>query len=697
MTRTIAIGAATLLGLGTGTWWVAGCGSVSCSDNLNCGQSGADAGDSAVSPGEGGSHVDAGGDALVATDSPNDATSPEAEAGCTAPTTLDCDGTCVNPTTTINCGTCGNACAGPDAGAGQATCTNGTCGFGCDLDSSTPLVCNGGCVDPTTTINCGTCGHSCAAPVVGTGTAVCTLGTDGGGECSVTCSGSTTETCASAGATSCFAPTDPNHCGSCSNACAGPPSGNGQAACPSPPSCAVTCNASYHVCNADCLSNADEPSDTTDPCILTETYGVFVSPGGNDTTGTGSRAAPYATVGHAMDAAKTAGLARVYACGTAGNYGENLVVGSSRTGVTVYGGLNCTTSPSTWTYSAGNLATVAPASGYALQVTAAVTFEDFAFTSAAATTAGASSIAVFASNATGVVLERCNVQAGAGMTGQSQTQAAQAGTAPMGSPGNAPTVGPPEGGTGGAGGSNPSCSSVGGTGGSASSVSGTPNGGNGTPGTANGQTSAQCGTTTAPPTMVATGAAGTEGSGAQDWASFASTGWSPLGGQPGVSAGGVGQGGGGGAAVAVAGTLGGGGGGGAGGCGGSVGAPGGGGGSSIAVLVYESAITLNTCTLTAAAAGGGGHGAPGQAGQPGGAGGAPGTGACGGGTGGSGGNGGGGGGGAGGVSAGVVWTGTAPTVSGGTQTPGTAGAAGTNGDGTTTAKAGTAGGVVQFQ
>jgi hypothetical protein len=43
-----------------------------------------------------------------------------------------------------------------------------------------------------------------------------------------------------------------------------------------------------------------------------------------------------------------------------------------------------------------------------------------------------------------------------------------------------------------------------------------------------------------------------------------------------------------------------------------------------------------------------------------------------------------------------VWTGTSPTITGGGQTFGTAGAAGKNGDGTTTAKAGTAGAVVQF-
>jgi hypothetical protein len=44
----------------------------------------------------------------------------------------------------------------------------------------------------------------------------------------------------------------------------------------------------------------------------------------------------------------------------------------------------------------------------------------------------------------------------------------------------------------------------------------------------------------------------------------------------------------------------------------------------------------------------------------------------------------------------VLWSGTAPTITAGTQTPGAVGAAGVNGDGSTTALAGKAGGVVAF-
>jgi hypothetical protein len=611
---------------------------------------------------------------------------------CSAPTSLDCNGMCVDPTQPLHCGSCDNSCVPPDGGSGEPTCTAGVCGLGCS--GATSLNCSGACVDPSQPANCGSCTNACAGPTEGTGSAICTLDADGGGKCTVNCAGTTTETCGA----SCFAPTDPNHCGSCTNACAAPPSGNGQATCTgTTPTCGVSCTTGNHVCGADCLANTDEPSDVADPCVLTETFGVFVAPTGSDTTGTGSRAQPYATVGHAMDEAKTAGLARVYACGSAGNYTENLVVASSRTGITVYGGLNCTTTPATWTYSASDKATVAPASGYALQATAAVTFEDFGFVSSAGTAPGASSIAVFASNATGVALDRCNVQAGAGAAGQDPPQAMQTAPALDGNAGGASI----NGGGAGAGGlaqANGTCpTSVGGAGGSA--VAGELDGQSGQVGPSNAGTSAACNTPLMPKGggPGAKGSAGSSGSAASDWATFAVTGWTPLAGQAG-GPGSAGQGGGGGGVQGVVSSAGGGGGGGAGGCGGAGGAGAGGGGSSIAVLLFDATVTLSACTLSSSAAGPGGNGAAGQPGQNGGGGGAGNNlDDCNGGAGGVGGPGGPGGGGAGGLSAGVVWTGTMPTISGGTQTPGAPGVAGMNGDASVTAKAGMAGAVVQFQ
>ena len=751
LVRLSALGLGTLL---TGAAVLAACGGYAPGDCTSRGDCSEDAASGDVSVVDGSPSTDGRSDGGSST---SDAAK---ETGCSAPTTLDCGGACVDPSLPAHCGTCDNACPGPEGGAGAATCSSGTCGVGCSgktsldcsgacLDPSSPahcgnsctaftvcpaptagtgtptctpdpdggatcglqcasptIACSGACVDPSQPANCGSSCTVCPGPTTGTGTATCTLA-DGGGACGVTGSGTTTEVCpVSAGGTACYALTDVNHCNGCTTVCPGPASGNtnGQATCSgSTPACSVTCNPGYHLCGtpSDCLPNTDEPSSAaTDPCILTETFGIFVKPiaPGSDTPTCGSRTSPCQTIGYAMDQAVKAGLKRVYACGSAGSYTtESLAVGSSRAGLTVYGGLDCSTSPSTWAYNAADKATMAPPTGYALQVSAAVAFEDFSFTSANATVAGASSIAVFASNASGVVLTRCNVSAGMGMSGQSQSAVAQAAPAPSGTTGGASVS---AGGTGAGGGpmANPTCpTSIGGAGGSA--VATELDGRSGQVGANNAGTSLACNT---PPSGTGGGVGtsattpGSAGSGASTTATFSSTGLTPTGGLPGGS-GTPGQGGGGGGVQAAILGAGGGGGGGAGGCGGAGGLAGTGGGSSIALLIFDSSVTLATCTLTAAAGGPGGNGAAGQPGQAGGGGGAGyNSDDCGGGAGGSGSHGGLGGGGAGGYSAGVLWTGTTPTITGGTQTPGAAGAAGTNGDGTTTALAGKAGGVVPF-
>ena len=252
----------------------------------------------------------------------------------------------------------------------------------------------------------------------------------------------------------CVDPTLPAHCGSCTNQCPGPASMMGQATCTTSAdaseTCGVSCSAGYHLCNnGDCLANSDEPSVTTDPCVLTEAFGVFAAPTGNDAAGCGTRAMPCATIGHAMDVAVgMTGIKRVYACGSAGSYTENLVVGTSQDGLSVYGGLDCSTNPSTWTYNASKLATVAPtAAGYALEVNGlatGVTFEDFSFAAKAGQNPGDSSIAVFVNGAQGVVLTRVSVTAGAGVasgtgtTGSNYTGA----TAPSGASPNGEAAAP---------------------------------------------------------------------------------------------------------------------------------------------------------------------------------------------------------------------------------------------------------------
>src|ERR1019366_7715157 len=98
--------------------------------------------------------------------------------------------------------------------------------------------------------------------------------------------------------------------------------------------------------------------------------------------------------------------------------------------------------------------------------------------------------------------------------------------------------------------------------------------------------------------------------------SCSTSGWMPADGVAG-SDGAPGQGGGGGGDGRV--QSGAGGGGACGGCGGAGGMPGTGGGSAIALLTYQSSVTLVECLLTAKAAGNGGTGGSGEQGQGGGA------------------------------------------------------------------------------
>jgi hypothetical protein len=105
-----------------------------------------------------------------------------------------------------------------------------------------------------------------------------------------------------------------------------------------------------------------------------------------------------------------------------------------------------------------------------------------------------------------------------------------------------------------------------------------------------------------------------------------------------------------------------------GGCGGTAGTGGTGGGASVAVLSWNTKLTLDACTLLAGAGGAGGKGAAAGAGGPGkdGGKGGMGNGSIGkggnGGTGGYGGRGGSGSGGTGGPSAAIVYSGTAPAL-----------------------------------
>ncbi|MEZ4375924.1 MAG: hypothetical protein R3B07_34280 [Polyangiaceae bacterium] len=433
-------------------------------------------------------------------------------------------------------------------------------------------------------------------------------------------------------------------------------------------------------------NGAATPSE--DSCVVTEDYGVFVSPKGDDATADGSKGAPYATLEAGLAAAYAAGK-RVYACSSEGEFKPNgnlLVIDDSLSGSQLYGGLDC----ESWAYDAAKPTAVVGdyAALYVNGVKGGLRVEDFSFR--AADQAQNSSIGALVKDSDGVLFKRVQFIAGQGgngddgddgTNGDSGTSGADS---QKGEDGICTAPGVRRGGRW----SGPSaCGSTGGPGGDSDFVFGPENGTAGLPsGNANagpaGTISAVNGVSG---TDGAKGADGSVGTVAAAIGLFHEDGYDPANGSPGTT-GAVGQGGGGGgggfknAASTCAG--GGGGAGGMGGCGGAFGLAGGGGHASVGLLVSQSSVTLTDCFLQSASGGAGGKGGDGGNGGPGGEGASGGASAGGsgkggrGGVGGDGGGGGSGSGGAGGPSYGLVYIGAKPgetnscTFSVGTGGPG---------------------------
>jgi hypothetical protein len=421
-------------------------------------------------------------------------------------------------------------------------------------------------------------------------------------------------------------------------------------------------------------------------CVIDDAFGIFVSLAGSDTT-PGSKSAPVRSIRHGMDLAKAAAK-RLYIC--AGSYPEQLVVGSSRDGVNVYGALDC----ATWTYSAANKVVVAPAqAGYALEIQGlqtGATFEDIEFDAQSAANAGESSIAVFASGSQNVALHRVTMVAGSGtvgMPGPPQGPSDWYGIAPNYSELNGLSAGD----AGAAPSTTCACpdqaSSTGGAGGGPMNIptpsAGQPSYGDAGAG-AGGMNATQCNSRGGGSNGADSPAPAADTPSTSFGASSA-TGWTPGVGVSGAN-GKPGQGGGGGGNGTL--SSGSGGSGACGGCGGWGGKGGGGGGSSVALLSYQSTVTLLNGLLTAGAGGNGGAGGAAESGQAGGIMGGNGNlGGCPGGAGGGGAGGNGGQGGPGGLSLGIGYVGTPPTIDGAVVTQAsthsgiTIGAAGAGGAG----------------
>ena len=342
-------------------------------------------------------------------------------------------------------------------------------------------------------------------------------------------------------------------------------------------------------------------------CVIDDAFGIFVSPAGSDAN-PGSKSAPVRSIGHGMDLAKAAAK-RVYIC--AGSYPEQLVVGTSRDGVNVYGALDC----ATWTYGAANKVVVAPAqSGYALEIRRPADGGDVRGHRVRCAerergVQGASSVAVFVSGSQNVALHRVTMVAGSGtdgMPGPPQGPSDWYGTPPDYSELNGISAGD----AGGAPSTTCTCADQ------ASSI--------GRSGRWPDEHSHACCRTALVrrrrgrgggherhPMQLAWRRSATAAmhrlpladTPSTSLGACSATGWTPGVGVPGAN-GKPGQGGGGGGNGTL--SSGSGGSGACGGCGGWGGKGGQGGGASIALLSFQSSITLAGCSLTAKAAGNGG-------------------------------------------------------------------------------------------
>jgi hypothetical protein len=394
-----------------------------------------------------------------------------------------------------------------------------------------------------------------------------------------------------------------------------------------------------------------EPKD--DPCVLDETYGVFVSADlpssaddsgeGGSEGGQGTRSQPYTTIAQAL--ANLGGKQRVYVCN--GFFGEQVSITSP---VSMYGGLSC---DGVWSYVGGSAQSgaqvVSPSPAYALSVAGldagSVTIEDMSFASPGATAPGSSSVAAIIVSAS-VRLVRVTLSAGSGADGgagaDGNADPNYLGAAPAGGAQAWTTLNgqfsPESGGIGSVNQCTTFGASAGGNGGlgcAASAAMGTAGRSKPEPPvTTPGQDGLPMGAALAGDAGVALGndpgadgQAGIGGTAApsQVYGTLAAGGWTPSPGGSGA-AGSPGQGGAGATdplygQCAVAAQDIGGGGGGAGGCGGAGGQGGAGGGASIALASLGSTITLTTCTLSASDSGTGGAGGAGQDGQGGAAGG----------------------------------------------------------------------------
>jgi hypothetical protein len=407
--------------------------------------------------------------------------------------------------------------------------------------------------------------------------------------------------------------------------------------------------------------------------VISDEFGVFVAPTGDDRKADGTQALPFATVSSALLNMGT--MKRVYVC--AADYIEPAAPIEIPDRVSIYGGFTC--AEGNWAYGSSIPAHLMPQSPIGAMITDAkvgVVIQDVRIDAGDAAD-GASSFGLVLRRSQNIALRRVDIRAGkggkgsAGADGTMGVDGLASGPEQNGKAGtcsNAPLsqVGPVA--------VSQLCGSQGGMGGTAfvgTVYSSLQDGGGGalvTPSNG-GKGGDVLGKRGDDGKAGDAGVRGEVGAAAAPLGTFSENGYLPAsGGGGGAGKSGAG-GGGGGASLGTASCLGAtGGAGGMGGCGGDPGGGGQGGGASVALFSWQSSVSIESCTLVANTGGAGGDGGTahiGGAGKAGGTGGPTdstnkvGVGGRGG-DGGNGGNGGNGAGGTGGPSIALVYEGTAP-------------------------------------
>lgn len=349
-------------------------------------------------------------------------------------------------------------------------------------------------------------------------------------------------------------------------------------------------------------------------CAPSEVDGVFVSPEGDDATGLGTRTQPYRSFHLAIEGIRSGAAKRIFACTTESTslYPEKVVVGEGLNGLELYGGFRC----GTWARVSGAVPEIASPEpeGMVVDSISGLKLVDVKIRAASGTTEQRNSVALFVRKSTQVELTRVALVAGDGSEGAKgdsihfdftklPSLTGSVGEVSKGGAGCAVQVKCP---------GTDKAPNAGGQGGDP--LPSTNN--DGAPGQPGGKpnTPAECAENQGgwigqpkPPDPV-------DGLSATLLGSLDANGFTPGDGAPG-QVGLPGQGGGGGAAID---DSGGGGGGACGGCGGAGAQPGKGGGSSIALLSFESDVSVQSSSFTTGVGAKGGDGVIGQTGQTGG-------------------------------------------------------------------------------